>query len=237
MALESFNNEPKSTTVRGGKRSSQISENLRRQIILGLLVPNESLRELDLAQHFNSSQSTIREALLVLQQEGLVNRIAHRGTHVSECLTEDMVELLHLRHDIETRGIVRGIERYDRLTHRALTDLVDQMVDAAKNDDEYALSQLDCLFHLRIYEDAGLSSVQPVLQRCLVHNHRYKISKSERSRSLLFTAERHIPILKALDSGDVTKAVAALSQHINTIVDFGPHIFEPSKISGVHDAN
>ncbi|MGR3660158.1 MAG: GntR family transcriptional regulator [Paracoccaceae bacterium] len=231
MALESFNNEQKFTTVRGGKRSNQISENLRRQIILGLLVPNESLLELELAQHFRVSQSTIREALLVLQEEGLVIRIAHRGTHVAECQIEDMVELLHLRHDIETRGIVRGIERYDRLTHRALTDLVSQMIDAAKDDDEYALSQLDCQFHMRIYEEAGLPSVQPVLRRCLVHNHRYKIQKSERSRSLLFTAERHIPILEALDSGDLSKAVAALSQHINTIVDLGPNILNPSEIT------
>jgi len=235
MALESFNNEQQATSVRGGKRSSQISENLRRQIILGLLIPNESLRELDLAQHFKSSQSTVREALLVLQDEGLVNRIPHRGTHVSECLAEDMVELLHLRHDIETRGILRGIERYDRLTHRALTDLVDQMVAAARSEDEYALSQLDCQFHMRIYEDAGLTGVQPVLRRCIVHNHRYKILKSERGRSLLFAAERHIPILEALESGDVNKAVAALSHHINTIVDFGPHLLDPSKIKRVHD--
>lgn len=232
MALESFNNEQKVVPVRSGKRSSQISEDLRRQIILGSLVPNESLRELDLAQQFGASQSTIREALLVLQQEGLVVRIAHRGTHVAECQKEDMVELLRLRHDIETRGIVRGIERYGRVTHRALTELVEQMVDAAKNSDEYALSQLDCQFHLRIYEDAGLPCVQPVLRRCLVHNHRYKILKSESSQSLQFAAERHIPILEALDTGDVATAVTALSHHINTIVDFGPNIINSTEISG-----
>ena len=233
MALESFNNARPLPSIRRQKRSSQISEELRRQIILGLLVPDESLRELDLAQNFGSSQSTIREALLVLQEEGLVVRVAHRGTHVAGCQTEDMVELLRLRHNIETRGIVRGIERYDRVTHRALIDLVDQMNGAAKNNDEYALSQLDYQFHMRIYVNAGLPSVLPVLRRCIVHNHRYKILESERSRSLQFTAERHVPILAALDSGDVAKAVAALSHHVNTIVDFGPHILDPSEIVGV----
>ncbi len=232
MALESFKDAKDNAPVRGGKRSSLISENLRRQIILGMLTPNEALRELELAHYFGASQSTIREALLVLQQEGLIVRVAHRGSHVAECHSEDMIELVQLRHDIETRGVRRGIERFDRPTYQALSDLVDQMIRAARDDDEYALSQLDCRFHLRIYECAGLPSVQPVLQRCLVHNHRYKILNSERSRSLIFTAERHIPILEALKNGAVEVAVTALSHHINTIVDFGPNIIDPLSEAG-----
>lgn len=232
MAVESFNTQGKITLVGSGKRSNKISEYLRRQIILGLLVPNEALLELDLAHQFGASQSTIREALLVLQEEGLVIRVPHRGTHVAECNADDMVELLSLRHDIETRGILRGIQNYGRIAQRALTDLVDQMIDAAKADDEYALSQLDCQFHIRIYDEANLPSVQPMLRRCLVHNHRYKIQKSDRSRSLLFAAERHIPILEALESGSADKAVAALSHHINTIVDFGPSIVQTSESPG-----
>lgn len=224
MAVESFNNEPKAPPARGGKRSIRISENLRREIMLGLLLPHDSLLELELAHRFTSSQSTVREALLVLQEEGLVIRVPHRGTHVAECRLEDMIELLRLRHDIEIRGIVRVVERYGRLTHNALTRLVEQMIVAAKDGDEYGLSQLDSQFHMRVYEDADLPSVQPVLHRCLVHNHRYKILNSEPDRSLTYTAERHIPILEALESGDVTKAVEALSHHIQTIVDFGPNI-------------
>lgn len=224
MAVESFNNEPKSTPIRSGKRSLRISESLRREIMLGLLPPHEALLELELAHRFTCSQSTVREALLVLQEEGLVIRVPHRGTHVAECRREDMIELLHLRHDIETRGIIRVAERYGRLTHNALTNLTEQMIVAAKKDDEYMLSQLDSKFHMRLYQDAGLPSIQPILHRCLVHNHRYKILNSAQDRSLVFTAERHIPILDALESGDANKAVEALSNHIQTIVDFGPKI-------------
>ncbi len=232
MAVESFNHDTKVVPVRSGKRSAQVLESLRREIVLGLRAPQDALLELDLAQRFGSSQSTIREALLRLNEEGLVVRIPNRGTHVSPCVMDDMIELLHLRHDIECRGIKRVIQRYGKLTHRALTELVEQMLVAAKNDDEYGLSQLDCQFHLRIYEDAGLASVQPVLQRCLVHNHRYKILNSERNQSLTVIAERHIPILEALDSGDVSRAVSALSHHITTIVDIGPSILPTDTASG-----
>ncbi|NQU69252.1 MAG: GntR family transcriptional regulator [Rhodospirillales bacterium] len=194
--------------------------------MLGLLPPHGALLELELAHRFRCSQSTVRESLLRLQEEGLVIRVPHRGTHVAECLMDDMIELLRLRRDIECRSIVRVVQRYGRLTHTALTNLVEKMFDAAKEDDEYALSRLDCQFHMRIYEDAGLPSVRPVLYRCLVHNHRYKILNAERNQPLFVIAERHIPILDALNSGDVAKAVDALAHHITTIVDFGPSVLD-----------
>lgn len=224
MAVESFTPGPVAPPARGGKRSLRIFEDLRREIMLGLLPPREALLELDLAHRFSSSQSTVREALLRLREEGLVIRTPHRGTQVAECRMDDMIELLHLRHDIECRGLARAIQRYARLTRNALTGLVDQMTEAAKAGDEYGLSQLDCEFHMRIYQDADLPSIQPVLHRCLVHNHRYKILNTERRQSLTVIAERHIAVLDGLDSGDLDRAVKALSHHINTIVDIGPGI-------------
>lgn len=224
MAVEIFSEGANAPAARSGKRSVKIYENIRREIVLGHLPPRQVLLEMDLAHRFGSSQSTVREALLLLQEEGLIIRVPHRGTHVADCLKEDMIELTRLRHDIECRGIKRVIRQYSRITHRALTDIVDQMVDAAKKDDEYALSQFDRKFHMRIYEDAGLPSVQPILHRCIVHNHRYKILNSEPRQLLIVTAERHIPILDALDSGDIVKAVKALSHHIATIFDIGPNI-------------
>ena len=226
-----------SLTSRSGKRSVQIYENIRREIVLGHFPPRQALLEMELANRFCASQSTVREALLLLQEEGLIIRVPHRGTHVADCLKEDMIELTRLRHDIECRGIKRVIQQYGRITHQALTKIVDQMVDAANKDDEYTLSYFDRIFHMRIYEDAGLPSVQPILHRCIVHNHRYKILNSKPRQSLIVTAERHIPILNALDSGYAGKAVNALSHHIATIFDIGPTILPGSLIADTDDEN
>lgn len=224
MALESFSDGRKRAAPKSGKRSRRIFDELRREIVLGLIAPKDTLLELELASRFESSQSTVREALLALQEEGLVVRFPHRGTIVADCLRDDMIELIHLRHDIECRGIARVVEQYDRLTHRALSELVNQMVAAAQADDEYELSLLDQQFHMQLYEKANLPTVNPILHRCLIHNHRFKILNSERSSTLVVTAERHWPIVEALDSGDRQKAIDALSLHITTIVDLGPSI-------------
>ena len=224
MAIGSASVSSSRVSTKTGKRTTNIVDQLRRDIVLGLLAPRETLLELDLAARFSCSQSTIREALLALNEEGLVVRFAHRGTLVADCLRDDMIELVRLRHDIECRGVERVIERYDRLMYRALTELVEQMIDAARADDEYRLAQLDRQFHLRIFEEANLPSVIPILQRCLINNHRFKILNSERSAPLTVTAERHWPIVAALDSGNLPQAVDALSLHITTIVDLGPSI-------------
>ena len=224
MAIESFSNQKSTSTTRPTKRSVLIYETLRREIVLGLQPPRESLLELDLAKRFDCSQSPVREALLQLQQDGLVVRIANRGTQVADCIRDDMMELIRLRHDIECRGIERVVKQYNRMVYRDLTTLMEHMESAAQKEDEYQLSVLDQAFHLRIYEEANLPSVVPMLKRCLVHNHRYKILTTDREVPLLVTAQRHKHIIDALESGDTSVALEALSRHITTIVDFGPSI-------------
>lgn len=235
MAVEIFASSTQGTAGRAGKRSRRIFDALRRDIVLGHIPPRASLLELDLAARFECSQSTVREALLALQEEGLVQRIPNRGTSVVDCLRDDMIELVRLRHDIECRGIARVADQYDRLTHRALCDLVERMSEAANADDEYGLSLLDQQFHLHLYDKANLPTVNPILHRCLIHNHRFKILNSERTTPLLVTAERHWPIIEALDSGNRQQAIDALSLHITTIVDLGPSIL-PQSITPTGDA-
>ena len=224
MALETFTSVNSEPGKRPGKRSGVIYDVLRREIMLGIQLPSQPLLELDLAERFHCSQSPVREALLKLKEEGLVVRVANRGTVVSDCSRDDMVELLKLRHSIECRGIARVMKAYNKLVHGTLVSLVQEMEQAAGDNDDYRLSVLDQQFHLRIYAEANLPSIMPMLERCLVHNHRYKILKTNRSVPLVETAQRHNLILEALISGDIDKTVNAMALHIETIVDFGPSI-------------
>lgn len=230
VAIESFTPpEPdRPTLIRGGRRSVVVHEQLQREIVLGTLPPGTALLELELAQRFGCSQGTVREALLLLQEEGLVVRVQHRGTHVSEAPPDDALALLRLRRDIETRAVGRVLGAYGPALRARLVRELGAMRDAAGAGDEYLLSLHDRAFHLALHEAAQLPSVQPILQRCLLHNHRYKIltSSSRRGapRDLNDTANRHVAIIEALDSGDAILAAEALSHHIATIVDLGPRL-------------
>ncbi|GAB5378576.1 MAG: GntR family transcriptional regulator [Acuticoccus sp.] len=209
-----------------GRRSQAVFAALQRDILLGHLKPRDVLLELELAHRFDCSQSTVREALLRLQEDGLVIRISQRGTLVADCNGDDARELLRIRHDIECRGVQRALARYDGELRATLLAELEAMRDAARDGDEFALSVHDRTFHLTLFAAAELPAVQPMLSRCLLHNHRYKIASSEPNRDLDETAERHSAIIEALDDGKPEIARAALSHHIATIVDFGPSIIQ-----------
>ncbi|QHQ34307.1 GntR family transcriptional regulator [Algicella marina] len=226
MAVENFSQPRTATPGRAvaSRRSHAIYGELQREIVLGVLAPRSSLLELELAARFQVSQGTIREALLLLQEEGLVLRQPHRGTNVVDCRAEDAEELIHLRHDIECRGLRRAMSRRGKAMAEPLRRHMDNMMAAATAGDEYLLSIHDRAFHTDLFEFADLPPIQPMLARCLIQVHRYKILHHEQQRNLEETAGRHQAIIDGLESGDAEQAVLALSHHITTIADFGPSI-------------
>ncbi|SDA98157.1 GntR family transcriptional regulator [Mesorhizobium qingshengii] len=206
-------------------KAATVFNALKRDIMLGNLAAGTSLTELELAAHFQCSQGTVREALLQLQEEGLVRRQGHRGTQVSECTADEAIEMFRLRTQIECSGLSRTMRSPDRSLIPDLNAMLDDMLAAADADDELQLASIDRDFHRRILESANLSALDPILHRCLVHNHRFKISRSKMARDLRATALRHRSIIEAIESGNVVNAITAMRHHIATIVDFGPEVF------------
>tara|TARA_R110002167_G_scaffold44741_4_gene134484 strand:- start:298 stop:996 length:699 start_codon:yes stop_codon:yes gene_type:complete len=226
MAVETFST-PSITSLlprQSSRRSHNVYVALQKEIVLGQLAPDAVLLELEIAERFNCSQGTIREALMQLNEEGLVKRLPHRGTHVAACRSADARVLIALRRDIECNYLERVLERADADLNADLRDDLNAMRNAARDGDEYLLSVHDRAFHTRLFAAADLPVITPILLRCLIHNHRYKILNSQPSRALDETAERHAPILAALEARDLEKLQKLLSHHISTIVDFGPDL-------------
>ncbi|WFE76694.1 GntR family transcriptional regulator [Roseinatronobacter sp. S2] len=226
MAVESFNTPSVTELVprQSSRRSHVLFVALQKEIVLGVLPPEQALTELDLAQRFQCSQGTVREALMQLNEEGLVKRLPNRGTHVAPCHADDARALLGLRRAVECDHLDRVVARADDRLRADLGDFLNAMRNAARDGDEYLLSVYDRAFHTRLFDAADLPLVAPILTRCLIHNHRFKILNSRPNRALEETAERHVPILAALDARDVAQLRNLLAHHIATIVDFGPDL-------------
>lgn len=206
-------------------RSAAAFDALKHDIMLGELTAGEPLVELELAARFGCSQGTVREALLQLQEEGLVRRRGHRGTQVSDCTADEAVEMFRVRQQIECAGVLRALRNPSRGLVSDLKGLVEAMENAAQDTDEMELAAFDRDFHRRLFRDADLPALDPILHRCLIHNHRFKISRSEGKRDLVLTAQRHWPLVAAIEAGNSAAALASLEHHIATIVDFGPNVF------------
>jgi len=192
---------------------------LKRRIVLNELRPGVTLTELAVAADLGSSQGPVREALMRLQEDGLVLRNGHRGTSVTPLNPEEAEEILALRRRIEVRAAPRAARAVDAEALRRLSLLRERMDEAAAAADEYGLIELDTDFHLEIFRLADLRALEQILVRCILHSHRQKLWEPRHRRPLAATAERHTVLLDLLRARNGEALAAALGDHIDTIVE------------------
>lgn len=192
---------------------------VKRRIVLNELRPGVVLTELGLAADLGCSQGTVREALMRLQEDGLVLRSGHRGTVVTPLNPEEAGEILALRRRIEMRAAPRVVRSVDARALERLAALKARMVDAAEAGDDYGLIVLDTSFHLDIFRLANLRALEQILVRCILHSHRQKLWEPRHRRPLIETAKRHDALYDRLEARDGQGLADALAEHIDTIVD------------------
>jgi len=195
---------------------------LKRQIVLNELRPGVTLTELAVAADLGSSQGPVREALMRLQEDGLVLRSGHRGTSVTPLNPEEAEEILALRRRIEVRAAPRAVRAVDAAALARLTHLRERMDAAAEAGDEYGLIELDTEFHLAIFRLAELRALEQILVRCILHSHRQKLWEPRHRRPLAETAARHDVLLELVKARDGEALARALGLHIDTIVEVQP---------------
>ncbi|WP_068674822.1 GntR family transcriptional regulator [Oceanobacillus sp. Castelsardo] len=107
----------------------------------------ERLIEADLAERFDVSRSTIREAFKILEQEELVFSKSRKGTFVSDFTEQDLNEMIELRLIIEPRAFVNAVSILNEENFRDLEQMIEKMKDTAEKSDWNALFDLDMQFH------------------------------------------------------------------------------------------
>lgn len=192
---------------------------VKRRIVLNELRPGVVITELGLAADLACSQGPVREALMRLQDDGLVLRNGHRGTVVTPLNPEEAEEILELRRLIEVRAAAKAAAAVDAKALKRLDDLMVRMRRAAEAGEEYELIELDTAFHLEIFRLAEFRALEQILVRCILHSHRQKLWEPRHRRPLTATAARHEALLALLADRNGAALAAALGEHIDTIVD------------------
>jgi DNA-binding GntR family transcriptional regulator len=195
-----------------------VYETMKRRIMMNELKPGSTLTELGLAREIGCSQGTIREALLRLQEDGLVTRAGHRGTTVTRLDQEEAEETLAIRRRIEIRGALKSARNVTDEVLTELRRLILEMEQAAHQDDAFALIEFDMAFHLTLFKLSGLEALEQILTRCTIHTHRSKLWAPGHQRPLLETAHRHHRLVDHLARGDGEGLARAVGEHIDTIV-------------------
>ena len=214
----------------GGKKSDLIYSALKRAILFRQLQPDRQLLEQELAGRFGCSQGTVREALLRLDDDGLVKRSGYRGTRVTETSLDEAVEMVRIRLSIE-RGVARKIAVADLTPHQAELDrVIQQMAEAHRLDDLYRGSELDRAFHCALASAADMDLLSPLLLRCALHIHRFTLGSVEVPRQFYQEAGvdvEHRALLSELTCGDPDHAERAISNHLAHVLSrWSPSLFK-----------
>jgi DNA-binding GntR family transcriptional regulator len=157
-------------------RSSTIDEVatlLRREIVSGQLAPGVQLREVALAESIGVSRPSLREALQILRQEGLVRHEPHRGAFVTELGPEEIVDIYQVRRVLEGSA-AKACRQAEPAALARVAAAIEALVDAWGGDD-FDVIGADLRFHRAIVGllgsprlDAVFESVATALRPCLV---------------------------------------------------------------------
>jgi DNA-binding GntR family transcriptional regulator len=181
---------------------------IRELIITGQLAGGEQLRQRDLAQRFGVSQTPVREAMRLLESEGLLVCDTHRGFTVATPELGPVEENFQIRAALESLGASLAARKIDAAGLARLRDLNDRM--RALSDDDPGYADLNREFHFAIYEYARsplLLSLMRLLWASLHGGPRVTRTHAE-------SARQHDEILQALGDRDAAGASARTYQHI-----------------------
>ena len=103
----------RSPRMLASRKSEEVYTILRKRIVLSDIHDNQTITEMEIAAATGCSQSTVREALLRLQEEGLVVRKAYRGSVVSPISINEAQAFLKLRAQLESEALVHSLPLVD----------------------------------------------------------------------------------------------------------------------------
>jgi DNA-binding GntR family transcriptional regulator len=202
------------------RRSESVYRAVKRSILLRDRQPGDALLEQDLAFGMNCSQGTVREALMRLEQDGLVARRGYRGTVVSATSAEEAALLAKVRIDIEMSAAARAVAAARPADFDALDGIVAAMRERERAGDTFAMSELDNDFHGAILKLAGLDGMLPILVRCMLHLHRHTVGNPDRRAHPAHgeAADAHAALVTTLRAGRLNEVKAAAREHIESVI-------------------
>jgi DNA-binding GntR family transcriptional regulator len=186
---------------------------VRSRILRGEIAPGSPVRQEDLAASLGVSRVPVREALRMLESEGHVTYIPHRGYRVTELDLDDLEEIYHLRTLIEDDLARRALARRDvghvdsvRAAHARLAT-----AEALEPTEPTMLASANRAFHWAILRPTPRA--ERILTTLWDASEVYRARWFALSDNVTRGAQEHVHALAAVEAGDPEALVAILTEH------------------------
>jgi DNA-binding GntR family transcriptional regulator len=186
---------------------------LRADIVLGVLAPGSQVVQESLAHHYGVSRVPLREALKILEGEGLVTYHPHRGYFVMQLSIDDLGEVYRLRSLLEAEALRAAVPVLADEDLDDLETLLSAVEQSSNQGDLESLTLANRAFHFAIFERSGMPRLVRVLQQLWDATDVYRAIyfRSEVNRARI--EGEHRQIMAALAARDPEAAIAAHEVH------------------------
>lgn len=198
--------------------SSIIENDIREAIISMTWKPGSPLNEKELSQSYGLSRTPVREALLRLKEEGLVEIFPQSGTFVARIPVERIPEIVVIRQGLECMAAELAARRRDAHALHRLRISVEDQQRACLNGDQAAFYEADEAFHALISEAAGFPAIWRVVKTVKSQVDRCRRLTLPVPGRMTLVMDEHLMIVEAIASGDEAGARRAIIAHLSAVL-------------------
>lgn len=187
---------------------------LRQAILRGELKPGERLMEIALSHRLGVSRTPVREAIRMLEQEGLVIMIPRKGAQVAEISQQDLIDVLEVRIGLEEIAVRFACQRMTEEELEELGQAVKEFEKAMQEDDLGELASADVKVHEVIYRGTHNQRLVQIISNIREQIYRYRVEYLKDVESRRTLVEEHYAVYRALAERNQEQAVKEIGVHI-----------------------
>lgn len=187
---------------------------LREAILKGELKPGERLMELQLASKLGVSRTPIREAIRMLELEGLAVTVPRKGAEVAKMTEKDMEDVLQIREALDELAVQIACKQITEEQLEKLKEAMDIFEESSKFNDVKKIAEADVSFHDVIYEATGNSKLVTLLSNLREQIYRYRVEYLKDEKNYPTLIQEHHDIYNGLLEGSKERGTEAMHRHV-----------------------
>ena len=195
----------------------QVHSLLHHLIVHCVLPPGSPIREKDLSEQMEVSRTPIREALLQLEKEGLVEIYPQAGTRISKISMEEVRESHFIREAMESATVRFAAQQGDSELNKKLKSRLQQFKDSLETAEKDLLFELDELFHKTIAEFRFQNRLWKITNIAKSHMDRVRHLTLPLPKRIYEIADEHQRVADFIISHQPDEAVRAIQDHLSVI--------------------
>jgi DNA-binding GntR family transcriptional regulator len=197
--------------------NQMVAEQLTDDIVTGGLPPGTKLSEPELAAAYGVSRGPVREALRLLEGNGLVHIVPGKGATVTKLTPDEIIETYDIRVELESLGARIGLRHIDNAAIEEMGRILEEMGNTLDSPADWI--KLNDKFHLLLYQASGMAQLCDIISTLMIKTRPYQYVYLTPRETLVTTHQEHVPLYDAIRRGDADAVDQITRSHLRRGAD------------------